>query len=969
MRFGYIFFTLGLFLAAPDVFAVDYDFNAAKARWDQLQNEANRAQTQVDTERRRLAPVQQEYDNAVQEVNQLTTQLGNIRTSLRQTRDNLASTRTNLRTLTSRKDSIEDDIDDLEREITGLEQSEHGLAHAIQESEADLTRLERLIRDLQNQGSGPWTCNFVDRGTEEHRGGHPATADDKSAASSQAETACLAVHGSCELASCTQPDSPELEALLRERDALNHTITEQRNQLQNIQNQLTSKRNSKRSLESDLDRVKRDITSTESSIDNYERDVRSLENDEQSVELSLTRARDHMADARSRRDRIQLDVDRAEHDYQLAVGRADDARRYYEQVLDNYNRAMTAAVNQGDVAARQHSGHEAAERSEAAGRSDGAQSAVVRGKDVGLLEARQISDAQGYTYGRNSGSSDGSLATQWNAGVQQGSSLARQKAQAENFPAGYNDTLNQRLAAPPSAAVTYDISDLVPQEPGDGGPVLDPRIKPIGNVRNPAFTMKVEPPFVAPEPQVPSINAPAPDRRYYAPDCSGQPLPVFTEACRNAYERSYVGEFSPLYRREYGRVFTTVFRQDVPVHYRAARQTGMPAVYRAASEEGTTHAGILSGFASALPGAQNQEYANGQRAFDQYLAAGILPVLRSIAISEAYPDDNLSPGERFKVKIVIDNYGMKSSTLEKLRLRISEHTGATLSLVIRKLPSLPADTTVTLEGVLPGQALADVGNLVLTGVLELLDDQGQATELDQASFRTGIRLPLEITGITFPGPLPIAQDGAAILTVKNNTSLRIESINLNLAASPSVVTFNNPQIPLGAIEPGAVTTLPVTLKATARAGGNQLVSFQVNTGAVAGTSGLQFQKQIQVPIRRNGNLDLCLPSCTQPYSLPLKVRAGGVLSLPAQFTFLSTRREVGPFVLGKLAVSDTRITGANGSTLRADLGSWGPGNSIYKVNFLYTIPTALRGQQHWVSLYLKEGANNIHVVEVPFLVE
>src|SRR5690606_36918123 len=141
----------------------------------------------------------------------------------------------------------------------------------------------------------------------------------------------------------------------------------------------------------------------------------------------------------------------------------------------------------------------------------------------------------------------------------------------------------------------------ISDQPGDQGALLlDPAAKPIGSVRAPAYTQKSEPLFAAPTPGAVSPVIPSPDHRYYRVECGVQPLPVFDQACRSAYDRTYNQNFGALYRDAYTRTFRSVFTSNVTAHYSAARQVRFNDLYINAANLGARDKGTLDGFASEI---------------------------------------------------------------------------------------------------------------------------------------------------------------------------------------------------------------------------------------------------------------------------------------------------------------------------------------------------------------------------------
>jgi predicted nucleic acid-binding Zn-ribbon protein len=914
----YLLVAVQLLITAQVATAVDYDYETARARWQAAQREADDAQYVVDSETARLASAQRDLDQAAYQEQVLTNQLQSLRASIRRIDDQIADQQSSRRQLLNERENLQIRVSNLTTEIQDLDNAISALGNEIRSFDREIDRLTREINRLAGQ----------------------------------------------------DPDHPDLPNLRRELDSTQREQNRLVNEQQNMQNQRNNRINQRQGHYSRITAINATISSIDRYVDSLQADRRRLVADEQDTEISLNQARYAVADARAYRDRVQLDVDRAVATYQAANNRAQSAKRYYDEVLANYNAAMDSAVALGTGNARRDSGREAGERSQPVATSDGQASAQTRGTEQGAREAKLISEVQGYNHGLANGASDSQLRQPYSDGLVAGKAHAASKAQAENFPQGYNAEMNGRLARSPSMAATIDITDSISQQPGDAGAaLLDPRAMPIGNVSDPSYTAKQEPAFAPPTAQPGSPSVPAPDRRYYRVECGIQPLPVFDQACRSAYDRTYNNDFAALYRSAYIQTYRTAFGAAVTAPYTAARQVRSQDIYNIAAAAGAKDRGILNGFSGEIANARRVAEQNGRLAFVNYLGTGFLPILRSIAVVENYDDGNLSPGEQFKLKIVIDNYGLKSSPLKKVRLNITSAAGGTFAVAVRELPALAADTTTTLEGVLTGSIGGSTGQLNLNATLELEQSDGSWLTLDEATFSDGIRLPLELTAVRFPQALPVGTPGSAQFVFRNNTNRAIESTDVVVSTNQEVVALSDGQLNLPEIAVGESVELPVALTATALAGGNQLHDFAVNTGSIAGTTNLTFKKPVVIPLSRNANLDLCLPACTTPYQVPLRVRAGGSLLLPAQFTFLSTQRQQGPFEMGKLQTSDSRIGATNGSTLRASLGSWSPGSSPYRATFGYTFPAVLKGQTHWVSLYIKEGSRQIHVVKVPVVVE
>ena len=388
-----IFLVLGFLPLAPSSFAVDYDYEAARTRWEAAQREADTAQNFLQSERNRLAPVQRELDNAVAQEQAYTNQLVNIRNNLRNVENQIATKETSRRNFINQKEQVANRIENLTSEIRQLDDAIVAKNAEVRELDRQVNVLTRRINQLEGQ----------------------------------------------------DPNHPELPGLRRELEGVYREQSRLVDQAQQMQNQRDT-RIYNRQVEYDRrTRLDNDIATLDSELDQLSWDRRNLIAHEQDTSLALNRARDVVADTRSRRDRVQLDVDRANATFQAANGRAQDAERYYQEVLANYNRAMNSAVALGTSNGQRDSGREAEERSLSVGTADGQESARIRGGEAGTADARLVSDAQGYNYGRASGSNDAALAQSYSRGITDGKAIAQNKAQAENFPAGYNSEMNALL--------------------------------------------------------------------------------------------------------------------------------------------------------------------------------------------------------------------------------------------------------------------------------------------------------------------------------------------------------------------------------------------------------------------------------------------------------------------------------------------------------------------------------------------
>lgn len=903
-------------LASASAFAVDYDYERARRAWEDRDRQLDAADAELNRQEALLRPLQQRLDEAEDRVDTLTNQIRSLRDEQRDVEIELTNNRSSIDRLRTERESLLRNKSSAQADLRVAERELRDLNLDVERSLGLLAELDRRIQDLQN----------------------------------------------------SDPDDPELPTLRRERDDLAGDIgRKQQNQAQ-LARRIGDLRSEIESIQANIDNVERNIANFDQRNRELDTRLSNIRFEISDKELSLSRARDAVAEARSQRDRQQSLVDQAQGARDVAFREERAAYNYYQQVLADYQSALNAAMARGRADALNHSEREASERGQPAGRTDGDRSGTDTGRQVGLVDSRGVSEAQGYNHGLSAGDSDASLAAAYARGRGDGASVAQAKARAEDFPRSYNLRLNEVFAAPPTAQESYDITNDLPTIPGSTGPRQDPEAKAIGRVDPPQFGAKSEPVARVPEPTTPSVSVPATDRRYYAPSCLGQPLPVFTQACSDAYAQNYGSGYSDAYRRHYQSSYASAFRPAASSAYASARQTQHPTVYAQAADAGAHDLGVLNGFTSNIAAAQARAVADGRAAVEALRGQGFIPLLRSVALTQDVDDDNLSPGEAVKVEVVIDNYGMKNAAHEKLQLKITDLANVTFSIVLRKLPAIAADTRVRLTGVLSGAAAQAAGRSAgLKAVLEELQADGSAITLDEASFQAGIRLPLELTQVDFTAPLQVGVVASSVLTLKNNTNGSIAGLQLPLSLTGEGLTTTVTGIDVPTLGGGETAAVNVQVTPTEFASTSVPIDFKLTAGSIAGSAPLVLSKQVGVPVVRTGHLELCMPTCGSVVTLPIRVRAGTTFALPSQFRFTGTRRA--SYEFGKLAVSDPRITSGNNSTVRVGPGEWGPGSQPYGVNFSYVVPAALRGQTHWVSLYLKQGATRIQTLKVPIVVE
>ncbi len=957
------FITIGM-LASTAAFAVDYDFEAAKRVWDDRRQELNSAQATLDRETNALVPLQQRVDQRTTQVNLAEARLQDLRTEQTSSQSELTTKRGQLTTETARRRDLTRDINEREDALSDMQRRRDNLEGEVRSLREAVRQLDFLIRELENRpGDGPWTCVYVDSGWEEHSGGHRSTNNDRAAAADAAEAACLAVHGSCELSDCAQPDSAELRRARADREDVQRDLDAKVRELDRAEADYREIRDDLEDLRDDLDDAEDAITTLNQRITWLENRIASLQSQISSAVQELDEARDDLNVARASRDGQRVVVASARTARDAAASRERDASAYYQTVLGNYNTGLAEATSHGRSDAEGDSGREGAERATASGTADGNSRGAAAGTAEGLADSVQVAAARGYNFGLAQGRTDPRLSTAYQNGLAAGASVAEGKAAAEDFPTSYNSRLNEVFAVPPTHAASYDITTELPEVPGRSGPLQDATPRPIGSLDAPADANHAEPAVEVPAVDSPNVIVPAADRRYYAPDCGGEPIQAFVRACTDAYAANYVSGYQTGYRRQYLAKYAQAFRSAAAPAYATARATQHQDTYDAQAALGGRDVGVLDGFSRTLSAARTRAAQSGRQAVEELRGRGILPVLRVASLEQAVDDGVFSPGEAVKLSVVLDNYGLLNAAEGSLRIRLIDLENLGFSLVIRALPAVAADSRVTLTGVLTGATAQTAGRVMkLRAILET----SAGSPVDEAVFQDGIRLPLELSDVTFPGPLRIGAVANATLKIKNNTNASLEAVDAPFSLVGEGLTSAVRSVRIPEIGAGQIADVTVAVTPTAYANPNSLVSFELAPGAIGGGAAVTISKSIGITVSRSGVLELCLPTCGAPVNMPLRVRAGQAFSLPMQFRFTGTQAQ--NFDFGKLATSNSGISNAEG-TFRVGPGQWGPQSAPYPVTFAYNVSAALRGTTQWISLDVKANGTQIQVVKLPLVID
>ncbi len=884
-----------------------------------------------------------------------------------------------LQQIDSAIDSLHRELDALQRERGELERQLQNLSSSLlsktQERDRARQKLENLdgriqqLRDriakMENDtGPGKWTCVAVDRGWEEHAGGHPANGQQRDKAHEKAMEACKLVHGDCVVRSC-EKDSAELDELRRRLQNFNSERDELYRRIQTLDSEVSNAQYEEQRLRqriSDNDTQARDkqyrITEKQRERD---RQQRVIANANEAV-LRATRNTDLARSAVIQARQPYLSA-KATFDYEERL--AQDAYGYYQSVLANYNAALSEVYSQADNAATRDGGREAQERAVVLAQADGDRAGRSAGLAKGTEDIRVRDFRRGYLDGRSAGSSDPFLAGAYAEGGKNGVAVARDKARAEEFPKGFNEALAAHFAASPLGQATVDISESVPSDPGGNGVLLKLKALVIGQVGNPA--VKVPNDAVVTPPVVGTIPAsvPASLKLYFSPPCTGLVLFEFEAMCRSRYEQSYAAQYSANFQRVYRNGFAAAYTIGANAVYQA-ELTKVDAVSQAAGRSaGAKDQGLLDGFDRSLAALKSEEFGLGRQAFKQELTKGAAVKLVSAELVESSGDGLFTPGEVAKLKLTVDNYGGEATALGRVRVRLLALSGLGKgSADVRDVPALAGQTRTIVSGVmsLPIQTEAPGDPLEVQAVLET-DEGAGFKELARFKATAATGFPIELTKVELMGKPKVGQKIAAKLTFRNRQTVATNVMNSELSTSPAFVAFPEPKIELPVIEAGGETVVETQIEPGPWVGDNTFVNFISKLDLGEGRILRQaFRQMIEIDravslllFDGNGN---AVPSST------IRVRAGTAVVIQPQLKFRAKSSLPGPFVVREAKISNPLITRGNGSTTSVNYGSLSPGTQLTKIRMIYNVPASLAGKQEYIMVQAEEGGRVQHAMMV-----
>ncbi len=946
----------------------DLDVARARATYE-------REHAEAETARRNLAIAEQQLEPLVRALRQAKADLVAADQSLANQRQRLVDVDQQIQFLERTISDLQTEIDRYRIDL-GLRQSElqsgrQNLRQLQQRTERLAEQVERLreqVRRLESQpGTGNWTCIFVDRGHEEHGNRHRATHADRSVAMQEAEAACLAVHGSCKLRSCTQPESQQLvearrrlqereteyQEVFRDYEAQQNWVVRAESDIAALQRVIQEREQQKRNREIDLAAAWRHR-------DNILLDIRAAETRRGDAAFQLQRAEDAVI-------RQQPYVDEARRVAAIESEQEQKAYNYYQTVLANYERARQRVISQAQSAGSRDSDREAGDRAPAAGSAHGSKDGQAAGLQKGKADGAVLAFAQGYRAGRTSPSSTPALAAVWRDGVTRGEAMANDKARSENMPEGYNAAAREALNAIPDQQETLDISVEVPPAQGGNGPDMAGSQRQPQVVAAPSYPIPGDPVVAIPGTPAAQFNTPSVERRYFSYPCDQLPLVEFLQECKKTYEGAYDQGFRDHYRRQYVSAFNREFASSAKSAYEQARAGSYPADLERGQKQGAFDAGVLTGFEQRLVAARSEAVAQGRKEFAELLAKGHLLIVRSAKLVETSGDGVLITGEKAALEVVIDNVGGTASPKGGLKLVVESLTGGSeLSFQVRELPSLAGGTRTTLRGVVTATNTGKLAGALLK-LRGRIERNGQSVGTLAPEIAT--HFPVELVDIALQGEAQVNKPVNAKLKYVNLSNTVQTDISMKLTSSPALVEVATNPLALGTLEPGQAVEVDVQLKPGVWVGANNAVNFlsQDLDAEGAAKSVQNFEKIISVT--RNASIEVYDANGRAIPASGLNVTAGGLFTLQAQFRYHATRALPGPFVMKFANGSDAGLRVEN-STSSVNYGSWGPSyRAPDRVVMRIRVPASLKGKSAWVMLQLNEGVGVLHAPYVQLNVQ
>jgi len=863
-------------------------------------------------------------------------------------------------------DRIAIKISGVDSRITAEQRTNQGYRRDVQESERKIDRLERRISELERRpGNGEWTCTWVDKGHEEHRGGHSATDRDKATADKNAEEACKKDHGDCVSRGCTQPDSNELKQAKRDKEDEERQLSNYRNQVTNSDNALRSLDNERLNYVNDDADQRAKIRTLDATIADYERKEINATRNVQEATDDLKDARADVAQAKAYVNSVTPSYTTAKALYEREYAEMTAALKEYNRIQANYDAALNKVLAAAQAEAEKHAGQQVDDRAgkdgDASGNGDGI--AQANKKLAGDIPARD--KAEGYADGRQNDALLATFASSYSTGMDEGGAVAVDKATKEEFAKGFNQSFAKLLSAPPAADVTLDAAvDTSTETPGAGSFISASELK-VGSVAPPSVTGITKPVLASPSITKVSVSAPSVTNDYYSPSCKNLVLPEFGPKCEAKYDAAFKSAFASRYPGIYQVRYVKAYNAAADSTYQAALKSQKDSsALKSGQELGVKHRGILDGYAGRIAAAQTEQFKLGQDYLDQYLDQGALLVVRSAQLADTSGDGLITPSEKTGMTVIVDNYGKQSTRADALKLDVSSMSGLSNSTAGKWL-ALPAGSRVTLKNAHTLNVTGNVAGSTLKADATLVRTDGGGSYGKLAA--TGqVGFPRELKSIDLERKPKLNEKVKAKFTFTNRTSNDLPEAGLNLRVAPGFMDVEMPKEGLKVPAMAAGQTAEVTANVTAKTyvGDNTNVQFvsEVIDGATIG----QVLPKL-VAVDRTAGMSLYDDKGQPVADSTLRAKAGGTLTFQVVMKYNKTTNSAGSIRIEAGATSDPGIK-VVGSTA-TDYGIWTPGRKINPQVFSYAIPAALKGKAANLMVNLKEGNVWLHTMTIYLNIE
>lgn len=959
----YSFFRLALgcvlaFSTTPTVYAQDIDFEAARDAYEDAKAYEARTLDTYQDEENALRPLKSRLDRAASDVQQAKNRVSSLRSSLRNIDRTISDYERAISQWKSEIPKYRNQVDNISSRLERLRERRQKLMDDKERLEQRVDRLKRRIDNLLSQpNDNPWTCVAVDKGHEEHAGGHPATAKKRAVAEKRAMEACLEVHGECRIARCTQKpvsEVAELRQKLKEvRADLRDTNAKLQTNQQNIARARTNLQNARQNLRNAREQLltaENNLASANRNRDNILLDIDDAQADLRSAEASYDRALDAYEPQKNRRDQ-------AYRNYLSAKSESESAYNYYQRVLQNYENAKNAVIEMAMGQASSDSYKEAQTRATSTGNSDGSSQGRSVGKSKGTKDGATKSYIAGYILGRTDSSVQSSFKKEYNSGVSRGSSVAVSKAEAENLPQGYMAAKQALVSSVTTRTDTIELFETVPNNPGDGSVNVRNLKKSVGSVASPAYRIPSQVGKNYPGSVSPSFTTPSAQNTHFGAECVNLQAPEFYDICEDTYASYYASYFRSHYQSVYRSEFASAYKSAARSAYDTAFAKGDASKLIDGKAKGVYEQGILDGFAKSIATAKTEAYAKGQTQFKTDAQNGYYLKVVSASLVETNGDGIIQQGESAHLEVVVDNLGEASSPFEVLSVKVSETAGlGEVNFESRGLPSLAPKTRTTLKGVLSAKTIAQIAGAKLKITAAAVEKGG--SQIARLTAENEMHFPLELVSIEKPSALPIANFSDAKFVYKNLTNKTISDATVGLSMSPALVEIKDVSEEAVTVEPGATVKVDAKIKPGVWVSGSEPVYFTSKVSQ--GEEELSQNFPSSIAVKRNGSVKSVITNPRTADGKSYIVRAGSVFRIKAVFDYHLDYRTNGPYRIAYSRSSTDKIRPANNSTVGVTLGSWGPNSQHQGTYFQLVVPRELKGEKAWIMLVLQDGGNTIH---------